>query len=179
MSEVLSYPLINLKEVNKIIKLLTIDSSTNKSGLGYYEHGKYIGYDLLDFSKDKKMESRFESMSIRLLDKLDEFNPDIVYIEETVVLRNAQTQRFLTRLQGVVYGWCVKHYCEFNTIRPTEWRKQLSFNQGKNVKREQLKQQSMDYVKEKYNIEVNDDVADALCIGSAVLKMFGIKDGDK
>lgn len=56
---------------------------------------------------------------------------NIVYIEETVVLRNAHTQRFLTRLQGVVYAWCMNHGCEFNTIRPTSWRKAINLSTGK------------------------------------------------
>lgn len=159
-----------------ITKLITIDSSSNKSGIGYYENGEFKQYDLLDYSSDKIMDSRFKKMSIGLIQILNKFNPNIIYIEETVVLRNAQTQRFLTRLQGVVYCWCILNDCEFNTIRPTSWRKQLSFKQGKNIKREQLKEQSIQYVKENYGLDINnDDIADALCIGSAVLKMFGIK----
>jgi hypothetical protein len=62
--------------------------------------------------------------------------------------------------------------CEFNTIRPTEFRKELDFVQGKNVKREELKQQAINYVKKIYNLEVNDDVADAICIGCAVINKF-------
>ena len=109
-----------------------------------------------------------------LLNTLNEIKPNIIYIEETVVLRNAQTQRFLTRLQGVVYAWCIQNNCEFNTIRPSSWRKAINLKQNKNIKREQLKQEAIDYVKEKYNIEVNDDIADAICIGDAVLNLFNI-----
>lgn len=162
-----------------MIKLITIDSSTNKTGIGYYIDGKFYNHELLDFSNDKNMDSRLKDMSVSLIHILNEFNPTILYIEDTVVLRNAQTQRFLTRLQGVIYGWCILHDCEFNTIRPTQWRKRLGFRQGKNVKRDQLKEQAINYVKEKYELEVNDDVADALCIGSAVLKMFGVDNNEK
>ena len=114
-------------------------------------------------------------MSQKLWGMLEIYNPNIVYIEETVVLRNAQTQRFLTRLQGVIYAWCINHGCEFNTIRPSNWRKQLFFSQGKNVKRDQLKEQSVKYVLDNYNLNVGDDEADAICIGEAVLKMYGDK----
>lgn len=156
----------------KKIKLLTIDSSTNKSGFGYYENGEFKDYGLLDFSCDKNINSRYKSMSLALWNILEKYKPDIVYIEEMVVVKNAHTQRFLTRLQGAVCMWCSLNDCEFNTIRPTEWRKQLNFAQGKNVKRDQLKQQSIQYVNNKYGLDVNDDIADALCIGSAVLKIF-------
>lgn len=156
-----------------IIKMCSIDSSSKKTGIAIYKNGKYKDYRLLDYSNDKSMESRFKKMAIGILNTLDELNPDIIYIEETVVLRNAQTQRFLTRLQGVVYAWCVMNDCEFNTIRPASWRKCINLPQGKNIKREQLKQEAIQYVKEKYSIDVGDDVADAICIGDAVIKMFG------
>lgn len=118
------------------------------------------------------MNDRFFDMSKVLWNTLEKYKPDVLYIEETVVLRNAQTQRFLTRLQGVVYAWCVNNDCEFNTIRPTSWRKLLDFSQGKNIKRNQLKEQSIKYVLDKYNLTVNDDVADAICIGDAVIKLW-------
>lgn len=148
---------------------MSIDSSTNKTGIAIYKNGELINFILIDCSKNKIMNDRFKEMSIQLLKQLDIDMPAIIYIEETVVLRNAQTQRFLTRLQGVVYAWCIRNNCEFNTIRPTEWRKELSFSQGRNIKREQMKQQSIQYVKNRYNLDVNDDVADAICIGEAVL----------
>jgi Holliday junction resolvasome RuvABC endonuclease subunit len=152
--------------------MVTIDSSSNKSGIAIFDNGTYKSNLLIDFSNDKSMDSRFCKMSLELIKTLNQYKPDIIYIEETVVLRNAQTQRFLTRLQGVVYGWCIINDCEFNSIRPTEYRKELNFKQGKNVKRDELKQQAIDYVKNKYNLEVNDDVADAICIGCAVVNKF-------
>lgn len=155
--------------------MIAIDSSTNKSGIAIYKNGQFKSYKLLDYSNDKKMNSRFKKMSVALIEMLNEQKPDIVYIEETVVLRNAQTQRFLTRLQGVVAIWCFMNNCEFNTIRPTQWRKLIHISQSKNIKREQLKQSAIAYVKEKYNLDVSDDIADAICIGDAVLKMFGIE----
>lgn len=159
--------------INISAKLLTIDSSTNKSGCAYFCNGKYKAHHLLDCSKDKNMDSRFEEMSHELWAILGIYKPNIVYVEETVVLRNAQTQRFLTRLQGIIYAWCMNHGCEFNTIRPTSWRKAINMSQGKNVKREQLKAQAIQYVKEHYQLDVSDDEADAICIGDAVMKMYG------
>lgn len=46
------------------------------------------------------------------------------------------------------------------------------FSQGKNVKRDQLKEQSVHYVLENYNLNVGDDEADAICIGDAVMKIY-------
>ena len=117
---------------------------------------------LLDYSKNKDMENRFESMSKGIWDILNTYRPNIIYIEETYMSNNAQTMKILTRLQGVVYAWCMNNGCEFNAIRPTSWRRQLKFQQGKNVKREQLKKQSLQYVLDNYGLEVTDDESDAI-----------------
>ena len=154
-------------------RLVTIDGSTQKSGIAYFCNGKYVEHVLLDFSKEKNMENRFGSMSKEIWKILDKYRPNIVYIEETYMANNPQTSKILTRLQGVVYAWCLNHGCEFNTIRPTQWRKLLNFQQGKNVKREQLKMQSPQYILENYGLEVTDDEADAICIADAAIKMFG------
>lgn len=112
-------------------------------------------------------------MSHAIWDLLEILSPNVLYIEETYTAANPQTTKVLTRLQGVVYAWCMVNDCDFNTIRPSSWRRQLNFTQGKGVKRNQLKEQSIKYVLDKYKFNVEDDVADAICIGDAVLKMFG------
>ena len=42
------------------------------------------------------------------------------------------------------------------------------------MKRDQLKEQSVKYVFENYELHVGDDEADAICIADAVMKMFKI-----
>ena len=64
----------------------------------------------------------------------------------------------------------VRHIDLFNTVQ----RKYVGLEQG-GKKRAELKAASMEYVKSKYGIEVNDDTADAICIGGAVLNMYGEK----
>lgn len=164
----------NVKEV-KIsldIKLLTIDGSTQKTGIAYFCNYEYVEHILLDYSKDKNVKTRFESMSRGILNTLNKYRPNIIYIEETYMANNPQTSKILTRLQGVVYAWCLNNECEFNTITSTSWRKQLKFQQGKSIKRNQLKEQSIKYVLENYKLDVTDDEADAICIADAVMKMI-------
>ena len=152
------------------ISLVSIDGSTKKTGISHFLDGEYVNHYLLDYSKDKDVENRFESMSIGIWSILDKIRPNIIYIEETYMHNNAQTMKILTRLQGVVYAWCINNKCKFNTITPKAWRKLLDFNQGKDVKREQVKAQSIEYVMEHYNINVTDDEADAICISAAICK---------
>lgn len=153
-------------------RLCTIDGSTKLTALTLFINGEYKDHTLLDYHKDKNIDSRFKSMSEDVWDFLNVYNPHIVYIEDTYSGQNKQTSLILTRLQGVVYAWCMTHQCEFNTIKASSWRKELKFDQGKNVSRPQLKEQAIKYVLDKYKISVTDDEADSICIGDAVIKKF-------
>ena len=44
-------------------RLLTIDSSTKKTGCAFFLNGEYINGILINCEKDKNMDSRFEAMS--------------------------------------------------------------------------------------------------------------------
>lgn len=159
--------------MNISAKLVVIDGSTQKTGIAYFYNGKYKKHYLLDYSKNRNINSRFNDMSQAIWNLLEELTPNILYIEETYSAVNPQTTKVLTRLQGVVYAWCMNHNCNFNTIRPSSWRKQLNFIQGKGIKRNQLKEQSIQYVLDNYGLNVGDDEADAICIADAAIKMFG------
>ena len=56
-------------------------------------------------------------------------------------------------------------------MRPTQWRKLVGIDQSKK-KREILKQEAISLVKELYQLESNDDEAEAILIGLAAIKLF-------
>ncbi|WP_394910597.1 hypothetical protein [uncultured Robinsoniella sp.] len=154
--------------------MLAIDSSTIKTGIAIFNNGDYQESLLLDCSNFKNMEDRFKEMSLKLIHILDTYKPYIIYIEETVVNRNVAVQRFLTRLQGVIYGYCVLNDCEFNAIRPTSWRKLAGINQ-KGKKRNELKKLAIDAVYQRLGFNVGDDEAEAILIGIAALELYKLR----
>lgn len=149
-------------------KILAFDSSTKVTAWSLYQDGKLAKYSCIRCT-EKEMTDRFKTMSLRILDVIEKVAPDIIYVEDTVVVRGAQTQRFLTRLQGVIYSYCLRHDCEFYAIRPTSWRKIVGINQSKK-KRKELKQEAIDMVNQRIDIGNNDDIAEAILIGYAALK---------
>jgi Holliday junction resolvasome RuvABC endonuclease subunit len=156
--------------------MMTIDASTTATGMAIFDNAVYqdvISLDLDDKKTGKKtiMETRFPIMAKWMYENVISYKPDIIYIEETVVQRNAEEQRFLTRLQGVIYVYCMEHDCEFNTIRPTEWRKYAGIDQGKKQRKE-LKAAALELVKTKYGLIVTEDEAEAILIGYAVINKF-------
>lgn len=155
----------------ELCRMISIDSSTKKTALAVFDNGTYKTVNLIDCSSMTNMEDRFESMAKLIFEYLENNKPYIVYMEETVVERNASTQRFLTRLQGVVYAYCMKNDCEFNTIRPTEWRKLVGIEQGKKGRKE-FKKEAIALVLKEFGIIVTDDEAEAILIGLAILNKF-------
>ena len=148
--------------------MIAFDSSTKITAYAIYKGKRLVTYECIR-CKEKEMNDRLKTMSLSILDLLKEVKPDIVYIEDTVVVRDALTQRFLTRLQGVVYGYCLLHDCDFNTIRPTSWRKLAGINQSKK-KRKELKQEAIDMIKDELEMDVDNDMAEAILSGYAALK---------
>ena len=148
-----------------------IDASTSCTGWSIFKDDKLITYGAIK-PHGEDWRGRVMDLTMALSEIFKIHRPNIIYIEETYTARNPQTTKVLTRLQGIVYAWCMNNECEFNTIRPSEWRKWLNFTQNKNVKREQLKKQSLQYVLDNYGLEVTDDESDAICIADAVVKMF-------
>ena len=153
-------------------KMISIDSSTNKTGYAVWEDGKFVRSGLIDLSKSgKDMTSRLPEMMKQITTLLSEEKADLVYVEEMNVTRNAQVGRFLVRLQGAIQYWCAINDKWFETIQPTKWRKAIELK-GKSRKREDMKQAAIEHVDKEFGLQVNDDEAEAICIGQAVLKLY-------
>ena len=63
--------------------------------------------------------------------------------------------------------------CDYFTYYPSEWRKLLGIGEA-GVKRNALKELDKQYIREKYGLEVNDDIADAICIGLAHIQYVDV-----
>ena len=91
---------------------------------------------------------------------------------------NTQTHRALMWLQAATAFLIHDNYShiEIEYIYPSSWRAALGIKNGRGIKRTTLKEQDIQYIKEKYNIIVNDDEADAICIG---LSQYTKKDNNE
>ena len=154
------------------ISMMSLDTSSTASGWCYWEDGQNIRNDVIDLKKSK--DDKHQAMTKELWALLNDYNPDIVVLEETSVLTNAVTQRVLTQITGTVYTWCAINKKEYHSLRPSEWRKLSKSNPKESLpkKREELKAWSVQRVKDLYGIETSDDGSDAILIGRAYLKMF-------
>lgn len=158
------------------MRLLAWDQSSKKSGFSVVEDGKYVKSGIIDKSKIADIDTRIGEMGIAICQQIKELNPDLVVIEDIQNQSSISTVVSLARLQGFILGWCYVKHIKTEIIRPSEWRKVLNFKQGAGVKRQELKQQGLDYVKEKHSVELSEDEAEAVAISDAAWIKF-VQDG--
>lgn len=129
-------------------------------------------YGLIDLHKNTDSELRLKDMAQHIWQLLEANKPDIIVIEKLNVGRNLQATRLLSKIIGVVYCYSILNPDVFYfEIQPSQWRKQLGMQSSKR-KRDEYKQLSIQFIKEHFNIEVTDDVSDAICAGIGYIKMF-------
>ena len=94
---------------------------------------------------------------------LEEVRPD------TGFNSNTNVWKALTWLQAAIAFLVHEKYSktEIEYIYPSSWRSKIGIRTGRGVKRETLKEADIRYVKERFNIDVNDDIADSICINCA------------
>ena len=155
------------------VKVCSIDSSTRKTGMALYMDGQLDSYQLIDLSTSKESaDERINIMGRNMLLLLSRWKPEIVYIEEPQGHgQNLKLVNMLCQIIGIVRGWCINNKAYFEIVSPSVWRKYLGMSQG-GKKRAELKSESIRIVKETYDIDVNDDIADAINIGNAMINRY-------
>lgn len=158
------------------MKILSLDLSTTSTGVAIMENKKLLDYYLIKPKAKDDVVNRIQYTVLQLKEILSN-NPDIdlIILEEVRPdTFNMNTQKVLLWAQGaiifMVHDVFPKMKIEY--ILPSSWRKLCGIKTGRGIKREELKQADIQFVLEKYGVEVNDDVADAIGIGYAYFEMY-------
>ena len=165
--------------IAKKCRLLSLDTSSSKTGWAYFLDGNYKKSGVIDLDtkecrkkyKDNSGE-RIADMCLAVWDLLQKHKPDIIVIEKLNVSRNMNAVRVLSKVIGAVYTYSIlSEDCYYFEIQPSQWRSQLDMQSGRK-KRDELKRLSIEYVKNTLGIDVTDDEADSICAGIGYIKMF-------
>lgn len=168
---------------NNETTLLSLDTSSTKTGWAIFKNGIYKESGVLDWLHVKETEDRLLLMYIDIIQHIDKYEPDILVIEKDVVgsgkRQNMSTINTLVKLIGGVWAYCIQlnmdtpmnfQTGEFNIFyieyTPSEWRKLVGITSHK---RDECKADSIKIIKDTYNIDVDDNEADAINIGQAYI----------
>lgn len=162
------------------MRVLSLDQSTRVSGYCYFKDGQYVESGVIDMSKSKlDTDERSFEMAKELWKIIKKYKPEHLILEDTQQQNgNVKTVITLARLAGMVVGYAEAHKVKTHILLPSKWRAALSYKQGAKVKRQELKQQSLDYVQEHFGLVLSEDEAEAVCINEAAHKIFGFSEDD-
>ena len=155
------------------MNILSLDMSTKSTGVAIYKHNKLQSYDCIT-ATSSDLFNRIKVM-LNSINQILEQNPDLEYVIMQQVRQegftNIKTYKALMYLQGCVQMVIHEKFKHLQTdfLYPSSWRKICQIKQGRGIQRKQQKQLDIDWVKQKFNIEVNDDIADAIGIGYAYI----------
>lgn len=153
--------------------IMSADQSTRKSGWSIFKDGEYVCSGVVDLSKsDLDTDARSFKMAKGIWKIINEYKPDELVIENVQQQSSVATVITLARLQGMIIGYAEAHGVKTHILLPSQWRKALDYNQGPKVKRAELKQQSLDYVKEHFGFKKCEDENEAICINVAAHKIY-------
>lgn len=103
---------------------------------------------------------------------IKKYNPQELVIENVQQQSSPSTVIILARLAGMIIGYAEAHNIHVHILLPSQWRKALGYSQGAKVKRQELKQQSIDYVKNNLGLDLSEDECEAIAEGIAAHKIY-------
>lgn len=153
------------------MKTLAIDASSKSSGIAIFEEGKLIHYECIIKTSADSLK-RIEEMAKRIRQVYDQFQPTNIIMQDILpqdVKHNQNAYKVLIYLQAAVVLSLHQTGAVVQFTTASHWRSICGIKTGPGIKRDSLKLASKHLVKNIYNIDVNDDISDAICIGMAYI----------
>ena len=159
------------------MKTVAIDGASRKTGMALFNDGQLVDYLLIDLSKyNGDTNQRMIEMARQITAQIATwYDVAQIYIEEPNKgqVSNVGVYRIISEIIGMVKFWADQWHIPVEEVKPSVWRKHCGINQG-GKKRDELKSESVTFVKKTFGIDVGDDEADAICLGIAMMNCGGI-----
>ena len=150
--------------------ILALDPSTKSTGWAIYTNDSLTDYGVIS-AGSTNLFHRIDKMIEELNNIIKKYNPTEVAMEDVIpadVKHNMNVFNALKYLQGyILHTLDDNKIVNYKFYTASEWRSKCGIGTGPGIKRGSLKPQDIAFVKKYFDITVNDDIADAICIGYA------------
>lgn len=144
------------------MRIIAFDQATNITGWCIFDNKKLLNYGIIDTSKFKSVDEKISKQKKEIQKLIKKYKPELFAIEDIQYQQNQYTYKILAELLGVISNTFFENEYPFVIISPSKWK---SYCNIKGRKREEQKVNAIQFVKDKFNIDVISDIADAICIG--------------
>lgn len=142
-------------------RIVAIDNASNNAGISVFDDGKLVYYHLYHFSGET-IDRLVANRKLLKETVAEQWQPDMVVLEDIQYQNNIMTFKTLAMLLGNSLVVMREHNIRTETVLSKVWRSHFLIN---GVTRINEKKQAIDKVKNMYDIDVNDDVAEAILLG--------------
>jgi Holliday junction resolvasome RuvABC endonuclease subunit len=150
--------------------ILAIDGSTKNTGWSIF-HNKELKEHGVIGAGSANLYHRIDKMVEEIKKIIDKYKPTRVVMEEVLpedVKNNNNVFKALIYLQGFLMKLFDENKLQVELVTASHWRKCCGIKTGSGIRRDSLKPKDIQFVKKTYDLNVNDDEADAICIGWSV-----------
>lgn len=176
------------------MNILTIDQARSGAWCAAeYETKKLIAHGVFTFPANK---FTYAKTLVEICDivhgLMSEHNIDAVFIEDIQLRKNVDSFKKLAQLQGSLISMFERNEYLYDYIPPSKWQSYCSargrtskeikarIKEAQGSDKKQSKALSIQYVKEKFGIETeNDNLADAISMADYVVNNITIQRGEK
>ena len=150
---------------------MAIDASSKSTGVAIFKDKKLVAHHLIaaagsdSLARIKKMVSEIEIL-------YKAWNVDTIIMEDVIpadVHNNLNVFKILHYLQAALVLMFHDHEQKVEFYVSSEWRKKCGIRTGRGITRDMVKAADIKFVRDNYYLDVNDDIADAICIGHAYI----------
>lgn len=159
-----SVKIANQPPVKKGYRLIALDNASQNMGLSIYDDGELVYYSLIKFSGpifDDRLEKIFRTV-VEIF--IENWGADMIVLEDVQYENNYQTYKKLSMLLGSLIVAAKIRNIKYDVVPPVTWRSHYQIT----GKRENVKLAAINLVKVMYNIDVTDDIAEAILLGRYV-----------
>ncbi len=142
---------------------MALDQSTKITGYSIWENKNLINYGILESdTKEKNPVERMKQQYDLIKELVNKIKPNFICFEQTQFQNNYKTYSQLSQLQGIIFSILFETNLSFTVVEPTAWKKFCSI---KGRKREEQKASTIQMVRDQFDLEVSEDIADSIGIG--------------
>ena len=174
-----SFGSVEIKSKSKgVIRTIALDDATNITGWAVYDNKELIAYGKFELTQRDTIE-RISKIRQWLINMIDNWRPDKIAIEDiqlqTFMGRNGHseaavtTYKVLAQLQGVLLTTCFEKSIPYAVVHAATWRAHCKITAKA---RTDQKRAAQLYVQNKFDKNVTQDEADAICIGAYMVEKY-------
>ena len=152
------------------MRLLSLDQSSKVTGYAVFIDGELKTYGKIDL-KDSDVGIRLTQLRKELIKLIMDNDIDYIAFEDIYMdgqkVNNVQTFKVLAEVFGVCYELFTELEIPCEAVLAGTWKSTLGI---KGKTRPEQKKGAQEYVKTRFQVNVIQDVADALCIGAHIIR---------